>query len=228
MKVSVVIPVYNEEKHIKTCLDSLTNQARMPDEIIVVDNNCTDKTISIVKKYPKVTIIEEKKQGITPARNAGFNTATGEIIARCDADTILPKDWVKKIEEDFKKDKKIVALTTYFYIYDILLIKNSLLPTEVYYYFANLILKNPSLVGYSLAIKKDVWDKVKKEICVNDKKVHEDIDLGIHVLKYGKIYLDKTIVVKMSGRRIKHNPLSFFIEYPIRLLRMLKSHRNLF
>ena len=228
MKISVIIPVYNEEKYIKACLDSLINQSRKADEIIVVDNNCTDKTVTIVRRYEQVTLINEKKQGITPARNTGFNRASGEIISRCDADAILPKDWVEKIEKDFKQDNEIVALTTYFKLYDISIIGNSLLPAKVYYYFANLILNNFSLVGFSLAIRKNVWNQVKKDLCKNDHRVHEDIDLGIHVRKYGKIYLDKTLVVKMSGRRIKYNPLSFFIEYPTRLLRMLKSHRNLF
>ena len=54
MKVSVVIPVYNEEKYIKNCLESLMKQEEKPDEIIVVDNNCTDETINIVKKYGKI------------------------------------------------------------------------------------------------------------------------------------------------------------------------------
>ena len=63
MKVSVVIPVYNEEKKISNCLNSLMKQDEKPDEIIVVDNNCIDKTISIVKKYATVKIIQEKKTG---------------------------------------------------------------------------------------------------------------------------------------------------------------------
>ena len=56
MKVSVVIPVYNEEKYIKNCLESLMKQEEKPDEIIVVDNNCTDETINIVKKYNGIKI----------------------------------------------------------------------------------------------------------------------------------------------------------------------------
>ena len=64
MKVSVVIPVYNEKKRIKKCLDSLLSQSEKPDEIIVVDNNSTDSTVSIVRKYKGVNLVHEKKQGI--------------------------------------------------------------------------------------------------------------------------------------------------------------------
>src|ERR1035437_9820650 len=90
MKVSVVIPAYNEEKYIGACLDSLMDQKEKPDEIIVVNNNSTDNTAKIVKKYP-VRLINEEQQGMIPARNRGFNEAKFEIIARTDADTILPR-----------------------------------------------------------------------------------------------------------------------------------------
>lgn len=51
MRVSLVIPIYNEEKYIKKCLDSVKCQVEKPDEIIVVDNNSTDNTVNIAKKY---------------------------------------------------------------------------------------------------------------------------------------------------------------------------------
>lgn len=105
MKISVIIPVYNEEKYIVPCLKSLLKQEEKPDEIIVVDNNCTDKTIPLVRKYP-VKIVKEKKQGIVFARNHGFNIATGDIIARIDADSTAPKNWVQTIKKNFSKEKK--------------------------------------------------------------------------------------------------------------------------
>ena len=64
MKVSVVIPSYNEEKYIGRCLEGIALQIEKPDEVIVVDNNCTDKTVEIAEKFG-ATIIKEKKQGMT-------------------------------------------------------------------------------------------------------------------------------------------------------------------
>lgn len=95
MKITLVIPVYNEEQYIAGCLDSIAKQKIRPDEVIVVDNNCTDNTLLIVKKYPFVQVKHEEKQGMIAARNAGFNAASHEIIARCDADTQLPTNWIK-------------------------------------------------------------------------------------------------------------------------------------
>lgn len=225
MKVSVVIPVYNEEKYIKNCLNSLMRQEEKPDEIIVVDNNCTDNTINVVKKYKNIKVIRERKQGIIAARNAGFDHAQGDIIARCDADAILPSDWIKKIKHDFNSNKKILGVTTAFIIFDFPFINQSLLPFKIYNFFSQIILKTPVFLGPSMAITKEVWGIVKNQVCLDDSKVHEDIDLTIHISKYGLIYLDKSLIINYSSRRIKHNPLSFFVEYPLRLAKMLKIHR---
>ena len=62
MKVSLVIPAYNEEKYMKDCLVHIMAQQVRPDEIIVVDNNCTDKTVKIAKLFP-VTIVKEPVRG---------------------------------------------------------------------------------------------------------------------------------------------------------------------
>jgi len=225
MKISVVIPVYNEEKYIKNCLDSLMNQEEKPNEIIVVDNNCTDKTISIVKKFKDITVIQEKNQGMIPARNAGYNCASGEIIARCDADSLLPSNWIKRIKKDFE-NKQTVGFSNSFVFYDLPIINRSSLPSKLFYFFFKIILGFYTLIGPAMAIKKDVWKKVKNEVCLDDKKVHEDIDLSIHIKEFGNTILDKNAIVKISGRRIKHNLLSFFVEYPWRLIKMMISHRK--
>jgi glycosyltransferase involved in cell wall biosynthesis len=227
MKVSVVIPVYNEEKRIKKCLDSLFNQSEKPDEIIMVDNNSTDSTVSIIKKYKDVKLVYEKKQGITPTRNKGFNTAKYDIIARCDADSILPNNWVKKIKEVFSKNPNVVGFTNPIILYDLPVVTKSSLPSDIFYYLSKAIIGIPTLIGPSMGIRKVAWLKVKNELCKDDKKVHEDIDLAIHLKRYGEIYFEPDVIVKISGRRIKYNPSSFFIEYPLRFINMLKSHRHL-
>nr|MDQ2973765.1 glycosyltransferase [bacterium] len=67
MTLSLVIPVYNEEYNIKRCLTAIAGQTIMPDEVIVVDNNCVDKTIEIAKSFGFVTVVKEPKQGRTYA-----------------------------------------------------------------------------------------------------------------------------------------------------------------
>jgi len=227
MKVSVVIPVFNEEKYIKNCLDSLMRQKEKPDEIIVVDNNCTDKTVSIVKKFEGVKIISEKRQGIIPTRNTGFDQVTGDIIARCDADTFLPPDWIKNIKNSFLKDKSIVAVSMPVLIHDIPFIDKFVFIFYIYMFIPMILMDHYPLVGPSMAIRKSAWEKIKKELCTDPKKVHEDLDLSFHIRKLGEVYHDKKNLVLTSGRRIKYNPLSFFGEYIVRFFKMYFSHRHL-
>ena len=224
MKVSVVISVYNEEKYIKNCLDSLMKQEEKSDEIIVVDNNCTDKTVSIVKKYKEIKIIQEKKQGMISARNTGFNYASGDILIKCDADTEFPENWIKEIKKVFKKNRGYVGLVTPIFLGD--LVGANKLPWlfYVYLFIPKLIIGDYPLSGPGYVITKKIWNMVKSEICLDDKKVHEDIDMTFHIKKYGKIYLLKNCLLKSSARRIITKPQSFFGEYLIRFFKMLPSH----
>lgn len=103
LKVSIVIPVYNEEKMLPLCLDSLMNLDYPKEllEIIIVDNNSTDLSASIIKKYP-VKYLLEKRKGASAARNTGISQANGEIVAFTDADCVVDKDWIKNLVKGFK------------------------------------------------------------------------------------------------------------------------------
>ncbi len=94
LSVSIVIPVYNEEAHLKNCLDAIARQTVAPDEVIVVDNNSTDRSVEIAEKYSFVKVIKEAKQGRAHARNSGFNVATCDVIGRIDAHSLFASDWV--------------------------------------------------------------------------------------------------------------------------------------
>ncbi len=224
MKVSVIIPAYNEEKYLPSCLEALQKQQEPADEIIVVDNNSTDKTANIAREFD-VILVREKKQGMIPARNLGFNTAKFDILARIDADTIVPSSWVKRIKEDFSNNK-IVGLTgpCYFYDFSKFLFINKLAGKIQYVVYFKLLQK---IIGYNLlwgsnmAISKHIWDLIKNEVCMDDKQVHEDIDLSIHIAKYGMIKLDPKLYASVSLRRIKY--LSSLGDYLIfKLIRTIK------
>ncbi len=222
MKITVIIPAYNEEKMIATCIEHVLNQTIKADEILVIDNNSTDKTAEIIKKYP-VTYIRETKQGIIPARNRGFNEAKGDIIARTDADTRVPNDWIEKIKKDFKEND-ILAATGPVTFYDLPL--NSPLISNIFTYELKFLFNQFLLFGPNFAIKKSLWDDIKEKVCLNAKEVHEDFDLALHVPDPQKnVYFDPHLVVPISARRIKSHPESFFGEYLIRTIRMLADHR---
>jgi glycosyltransferase involved in cell wall biosynthesis len=224
MRISVVIPAYNEGARIKNCLDSLLKQLRIPDEIIVVNNNSTDNTADIVGTYKNVTLITEKEQGIIPARNAGFDLASGDVIARCDADTILPDNFIKNIEEDFLKDSSVVAVSMPVTFYDMPVVNRMKFLYYPYMFIPRLLIGHYSLVGPGMAVKKSAWKKIRKELCTDPTQVHEDVDVSMHIKKHGEIYHDRNILVMASGRRAMYKPWSFFGEYTLRFFKMLGTH----
>ena len=219
MKISVIIPVYNEQKYITNCLNGLIDQDVIPDEIIVVDNNCTDKTIEIVNEYKNIKVISEKNQGIAYARNAGFKAV------KVDADTVLTKQYIRNLKNVFASNKTI-AYVSDFIFKDVFILKYSRISSILFQFFFRIFFGYNALIGPAFAIRKSIWTKVKDKLCVDDNQAHEDIDLSIHISSVGKIYYDQNTIVYISGRRMKFNPLSFFIEYPVIFLKMLGSHRS--
>jgi glycosyltransferase involved in cell wall biosynthesis len=211
MRVSVVIPAYNEEKNIAKCLEALSRQVVKPYEIIVVDNNSSDDTSLIAKSFG-VKVIVEKEQGITPSRNAGFNAAKGQIIARCDADTIPFPDWIAIIENSFG-DPEVIGVTGTNTFYDAPVYLASLFNTmftKVYFKGNKYMLGHEAFYGSNMAIRKSTWIEAKNNTCLDDRLVHEDIDLAIHLSKYGKIQYDSELMVGCSMRAIKVKPPVMF------------------
>jgi glycosyltransferase involved in cell wall biosynthesis len=224
MKVSIVVPAFNEERYIGRCLSSIVNQSVSPDEIIVVDNNSTDKTAEIAKSF-NVKVISQKLPGTINARNLGFDSALYDVIARTDADSVLDKNCVAEIKKYFQKNKNIDAvLGTHLY---------EGVPEGVnktmfmqFMFTMQMLLGHIGLIGPSMIIKSSAWKKVRSSLCKNDKEVHEDIDVSIHLNMLGlKIGYAPKVIVWTSTRRLINNPRSFFLEYPNRFLRMCKSHQ---
>lgn len=110
--VSIIIPAYNEEKYIGKTLESLLALDRTPDEIIVVDNGSTDKTIEIVTAFKTVKILRYTEiKGPNAARQAGFLASCGDVIATLDADCTPPKEWLTQALALLNADEKTVAAT---------------------------------------------------------------------------------------------------------------------
>ena len=93
-KVSVIIPVYNVEKYLRQCLDSVVNQTLKDIEIICVDDGSTDNSLAILEEYAanddRFIILEQKNQGAGAARNKGLEVAKGEFVHFMDSD-----DWIE-------------------------------------------------------------------------------------------------------------------------------------
>ena len=111
IRFSIVVPCYNEAKYIEKTLKSLKDQDFDGEyEIIIVDNNCTDKTAEIAKKYD-VRVIAESKPGTCFARDTGTKQAKGEIVVSTDADTTHSVNLLSRIDANFKINSGVVAVT---------------------------------------------------------------------------------------------------------------------
>jgi glycosyltransferase involved in cell wall biosynthesis len=207
LKLSLVIPAYNEEAYIDNCLAAIAAQSEKPDEVIVVDNNSTDKTVEIAQKYLFVRVISEQQQGLFYSRNRGMNEATGDILGRIDADTLLGKNWVKNVKQLFSKDY-VHAATGPLSYHDMPLEPLGFLLDDSSRRIARLG-GYQFIAGANMAISKNAWDKVKSSLC-NEPFLFEDIDIVQHLKEVGiePVYAPG-MKASMSARRYADKPQDF-------------------
>ena len=109
-RFSIVIPAWNEAEYLPECLMSLSHQD-FPGtvEIIVVDNNSSDRTAQVAKEYG-ATVIHEPVQGVCQARQTGTVAARGEIVVSSDADTTFAHDWLSRFDHALVAEPNLVAV----------------------------------------------------------------------------------------------------------------------
>lgn len=113
-KVSIIVPVYNTEKYLKKCLDSIINQTHKNLEIILVDDGSTDNSGKIADDYARkdkrIKVLHQKNQGQSTARNNGLKISTGDFVGFIDSDDAIDKTFVKKLLAPYL-DNNDTALT---------------------------------------------------------------------------------------------------------------------
>lgn len=226
MRISLVIPTFNEERMIGACLAHINAQTRPPDEIIVVDNNCTDSTRKIAESFPRVRIVPEHQQGILFARNAGFSAAQGDLILRIDADTHIPPTWVERTEHLAQQSPNISAFTGPCFFYDKRFGRFlGLIHRPLFFGISFLLQGHHTLFGSNMAMRKTAWEDVQASVCSEgDHVVHEDVDLALHLAQHHKLIAYNTsLLVGISGRRMSHS-LSSLFSYVKRWITTIQSH----
>ena len=113
-KVSIIIPVYNCEKYLEDCLNSVQQQTYKNIEIIIVNDGSTDNGIEIIKKFIKNKknwkVIDQKNQGLSMSRNNGFDISTGDYIFFLDSDDEIPENAIEKLIENAIKNKSDIVI----------------------------------------------------------------------------------------------------------------------
>ena len=99
--ISIVVPIYNVEKYLKQCIDSVINQTYKNLEIILVDDGSTDSCAYICDEYTKkderIKVIHKKNGGLSDARNVGLDIAKGEYVSFIDSDDYISEDFIEKM-----------------------------------------------------------------------------------------------------------------------------------
>jgi len=203
--ISFIIPCYNEEKHIKDCIRSIRkNVWYVPYEIIVVDNNCTDKTAKIAEKE-QAFVIKETRKGVVFARQAGYQAARGRLIANIDADSKITSAWLWEALSGLSDDN-VVAVTGPLEYEDV----SSSLRMMTKFYYALAKISNDHigvfLQGGNAIIRKSALD----EVGGYDTSIAfygEDTMTAKRIQHLGKIVFNPRMITTTSPRRLKEQGL---------------------
>ena len=222
-QVSIVIPVYNEEDSLDACLRAIQRQKVKPYEVIVVDNNSDDNTIAIARRYPFVKLLQENRQGVVYARNTGFDAASGDIIGRIDADTLLARDWIANVQQLFS-DSSVAAASGVMRYHDMAFapIVNRL-DLIIRRWLAKRLDNEVAMQGANMAVRASMWRDVRNEVC-EQSGMHEDFDIGIHIIrKDGQLCFDESMIATI-GFRQGASALNDFAHYVLLSPRTYKLH----
>jgi glycosyltransferase involved in cell wall biosynthesis len=169
--ISCIIPCYNEEDHIEGLLGKIPLNV----EVIIVDNNCTDKTVDICKLYANLKIVKCQEQGQWYAKNIGAKHAKGDILVFLDADCRVSKNWFKEVDKISKDDKNIGGGTKWIGL-------DRYTPKACFQALGvGLLLIYLGVTIGAFWIRKEVFEKIQFRPCIFD-----DIDFSVRLKRYAE------------------------------------------
>jgi glycosyltransferase involved in cell wall biosynthesis len=224
MKISFVIPAFNEENYLKDCLESIFHEAEGKNydfEIIVVNNASTDRTRKIAKSFKNVKVVDEPQKGLVHARKTGYLASKGDLIANVDADTRLTKGWIDKVIFEFK-NHNLTGLSGPFIYYD-LQKKYQPMVRFFYYYAFSLYLFNryilnrgSMLQGGNFVIRRSALKKIGGFDDKHFSFYGEDADIAMRLHSTGSVKWTFSFPMYSSGRRLAgEGPFTLSSRYTI-------------
>ncbi|WP_425418912.1 glycosyltransferase family 2 protein [Oricola indica] len=211
MKLSFVIPAFNEQDFIGPCLESVMRELAAVEceaEVIVVNNASTDDTRERALAVPGVKVVDEPRKGIVRARQAGYVAARGELIANIDSDTRLPEGWIKTVLREFERDPDLAALSGPLIYYDMsrigrLMVRSFYAVGYLVYLVMHHVLHAGAMIqGGNFIVRRDVLDKIGGY----DTTIEfygEDTDVARRVSREGRVKWTFRLPIYSSARRMK-------------------------
>ncbi len=210
IELAFVIPAYNEEALIGKCVESALAEAARSGrrcEVVVVNNNSTDRTREIAASYAGARVVDELQKGLVSARDGGFRATTAPLVANIDGDTIVPPGWLDTVFAEFDRDPKLVCLSGPYIYYDLsawdrFLVRLFYGLTYAIYVLNRYILRVGSVVqGGNFVFRRDAW--IKAGGYNRDIKFYgEDTDVAVRLSKQGRVKFTFRLKMMTSGRRL--------------------------
>ena len=179
MKVSVIVPVYNTEKYLRRCLDSLVNQTLDDIEVIIIDDKSPDNSALIIDEYKKkydnkIKVIHNKtNKGIGYNRNIGIKKSSGKYIMFIDSDDYLDRSACEKLYSKAENEQLDLVLCNFHKMLEKDDELEEITPDFVIPYFENTTLdKNPNLL---LEVNLAPWNKLYKKELIENIKFEENL-----------------------------------------------------
>ncbi len=207
MKLSVVIPAYNEEKYIGDCLRSVHEHAPQNVDVIVVDNGSTDKTATIARSFPGVRVESEPSKGTNHARQRGLQAAGGDLLAFIDADSQVLLGWFETINREFSRDATLICLTGPCE-YDHLP-RWQRIAMNMYWKYVTVAahhLTASLLIGANFVVKKDAMVRIGG-FDTSLVFYGDDTDVARKLHRIGRVRFLRTFVIRTSSRRLQKEGL---------------------
>ena len=182
-KISVIVPVYNTEKYLEKCLDSLATQTLRDIEIIIVNDGSPDNSQKIIekftKKYDNMKSFVKENGGLSSARNYGLTKAQGEYISFIDSDDYIKKNMLEKMYTKAQKDKSDIVTCDFINLYEDGHEVN--MKSNFHYSVSELqnYLISPPMVCTRI-YKKELFTKIK----FKENTYYEDLELTPKLLLY--------------------------------------------
>jgi len=199
--ISIIVPVYNVEKYLNKCIDSILNQTFSDFELILVDDGSTDSSGSICDKYndDRITVIHKENGGISSARNTGIDIAKGDFIGFVDSDDFIHKDMYKILYDNIIKYTGDIAICKEKNVYENELVELNSINEDLKINILTVeeILKKSNkerstfIYAWNKLYKKELF----KDLRYPENKIYEDEWLSPKILyKASKIiYIDKDL-----------------------------------
>lgn len=201
-RISVVIPVWNDAGLLAACLSALAAQSRPADEIIVVDNNSTDESAQLALRRG-ARVIVQPLQGIAASSAAGFDSASGDLIARLDADSIPPIDWIERIEKLAIAAGPLTVVTgpgDFYGAGRFITWLGRTLYLGGFFATFQVILGHSPIFGSNFMMSRELWLRVRGTVHRTVRNIHDDIDLSFQLQPDMSVRFESSLRVGISAR----------------------------